>query len=152
MHRVRLTIRDILRHGAGEQDGLLGDQANLLAERCNLDPAKIVPVDFHRPLRWIVEARDQVDQAALACPARSDNRDVLPGSDIEVDVAERPLSRGVREGDVAQANAAGGFPPGLWDVEQLKDPYAPSHRLPGLRVKSEEAARRVHGQGEVGEE
>ena len=52
------------------------------------EPADVVPVDAHRPLRRALQRPDDVDERRLPRPRRTDDHDELAGADREVDPGE----------------------------------------------------------------
>ena len=52
------------------------------------EPADVVTVDAHRPLRRPLQGPDDVDQRRLPRPRRADDDDELAGADREVDPGE----------------------------------------------------------------
>ena len=87
--RVGLRVGDVLGDGGAEQEGVVGDEGDLRAQRGEVDVAQVGAVDRDRSRGRVVEAGEQADQAGLARAGRADQRDDAAGLDLEVDVAER---------------------------------------------------------------
>ena len=73
------AVQDVVAHAAREQHGVLGDDADLAAQRPQGHVAQIVAVDRDAPGVGIEEARDELNQRRLARrrsarPARSSRR------------------------------------------------------------------------------
>ena len=96
----RTTQADVLEDRLVEEDGLLRDQGDIGAQVGLADAAEIVSVDKDRPLLRIEEARDQVDEGALAGAARTDERDGLSGGDLQGHVGQDRISA-IAERDAA---------------------------------------------------
>jgi hypothetical protein len=62
LSRGRVPIQDVLFDGAAEEDHLLGNQSDLVAERFDPDIPDIVPIKKNLPLGDIEETRDQRNQ------------------------------------------------------------------------------------------
>ena len=71
-----------------EQVRLLGDDPDDLAERHELQPSDVGPVDLDRAGVDVVQARDEVRRRGLAAARRADQRHQLAGLGHEVDVLE----------------------------------------------------------------
>ena len=85
---------------------LLHDDADLLAQRVELDVADVVAVDQHLAAVDVVEARDQVGDRGLARAGRADQGDGLAGLGAEADVLEDRPARIVGAGDVLELDRA----------------------------------------------
>ena len=72
LRHVRLAVSNVVPHGIVEQHGLLSDDAHLLAQRGQRDVADVLTVNEQSPVADVEEARDQMDEGALA-RARSDD-------------------------------------------------------------------------------
>ena len=58
---VRLAVGDVVADGVVEEDGLLGDLADLSAERAETHVAKVVAVDEDTAGSHVEEARNEID-------------------------------------------------------------------------------------------
>ena len=85
---VRLSVGDVVAHGVVEQDGVLGDDADLPPQRGQRDVAHVVAVDQDAAAAHVEEARDQVHQRALAGAARAHDGQHLALLHLQVDVAQ----------------------------------------------------------------
>ena len=65
------------RDRAAEQEGLLGHDAHLRAQRARGHVAQVVAVDEHAPVGRVVEARDELGEGRLARAGGADERDGL---------------------------------------------------------------------------
>ena len=97
---VLFAVADVVGDRAGEQHGLLRDEADLArSSACGISRTS-TPSTSTRPLVHVVEARDQVDQRGLArAGAADDGRDLARGG------------RGTR-----CRESAGSSAPGYWKV------------------------------------
>ena len=118
VRRVGAAERDVLAHGAGEEEALLRDDAELPAEALLRDVAEVVAVDRDPALARVVEAREELRDRRLARAGVADERDRRPGGHVEVDAVQdlRPVA--VAEAHVLEArrrrrSRAGGRAPGL---------------------------------------
>ena len=86
LHRdIGPAVGDVVAHRVVEQDDLLGDEADLAAQRRQGHVAHVAAVDEQRPLGHVVETRQQVHQARLAGAARPDQRHDRAGGDDQID-------------------------------------------------------------------
>ena len=92
--RVGPRERDVVAHGAREEERLLRHDAELAAERLDGHVAQVEAVDAHAPRGRVVEARDELGDGRLPRAGRPDERHRLAGVDVEVDVAQH-RDRGV---------------------------------------------------------
>ncbi len=76
----------LLRMRVVEQKSMLGDDADLAAQRLHRKIANIDAVDSNPAGSDIVEARDQVGQSAFADAAHPHQRDHFAGVDGEIDI------------------------------------------------------------------
>ena len=96
--RVGSAVGDVVADGAGEEEGLLGDVAELAAVAEEIERAEVEAVDAHRALVGIVEAGQQLHHRRLAGPRLAHERHRLARLDVQVDAAQRlrrPGQRGV---------------------------------------------------------
>ena len=84
---------DVLGDGAGEQEGLLGHDPHLRAQRGAGDIAQVVAVDQHAPGGGVVEAGDELGHRGLARSGGAHERDGLAGRDVQVDLFAAPARR-----------------------------------------------------------
>ena len=104
---IGLAVGDVVAHGVVEEDRLLRDLGDLFAERLESEGANIVAVDEDAAAADVVEARDEIDQRALPCPAGADESEHFADADFEVDVVEDLVLAffgGVGEADVFEGN------------------------------------------------
>src|SRR5262249_25900051 len=113
LSRIEPAVANILAHRAAEQDRLLRHQADLRAQTLLRHAAHVVAIDQQRAGRWVVKARDEVDQRALARAAGPDQRDDLARSDGKRKVIEDRVLLGRRANDQGRKIA---FARGLWLV------------------------------------
>ena len=104
--RVEPAVADVLGHGSREEQRLLLDEADLVAERAQREPADVDPVDQDTSCLRVVEAHDEADQRRLARAGWADDRDPLPRRDREADALQRLLARVVRKMDVLEGDGA----------------------------------------------
>ena len=106
--RVGTPVGDVARDGVVKQHRLLGDDADLRAQRRQRDVADVHAVDPDRAAGDVVEARDQIDQRRLARAAAAHNRDHLAGLRREAHAAQdRPrVAVIVGEDDVVELQRA----------------------------------------------
>ena len=124
-----------------EEEVLLEDHADLLAERLQWQRAHIVPVEQDATVAGVVEARDEREERGLARPRGTSDGDALPGLSHKVHILKYRGVLVVLEGDVIKAHAAketaGRTGVGLRSharisIENLKDPFGTRER--DLRV------------------
>jgi hypothetical protein len=63
-----------------EQDGFLGDEADVAAQAAQGEFAQVAAVDAHVPGHGIEEARQEVDQRGLAGAGAADEGDEFAGA------------------------------------------------------------------------
>ncbi len=80
-----IAVGDIVADGIVEQYRLLGDDADLLAERFHRNVPYIDPVDHHPAFLNVIETRYEVNQRGFAPAAHSHKGDQLAGPDFQVD-------------------------------------------------------------------
>ena len=148
---------DVVGDGAGEEEGVLQDDAEALAQRVEVLLADVDAVDEDAAALDVVEAHHQAGDGGLAGAGVADDGGGLVGLDDEGDAAEDPFDVGDRcgglrrwrwrcgravprrvlvgEPDVAELDAAGavacdgmrGRDDGRFGVEQLEDALAGGH-------------------------
>src|SRR5579862_1403835 len=100
--------RDVLRHCAPvEEHGVLEDHPVVTVEACLV---RGLPVDRDSACGRLDQVADQAEKRRLAATRRTDERDELPGFELEVDVLQRghvaALERLRDAGDRDDAHAA----------------------------------------------
>ena len=68
--------------------------------------AHVDVVNFDGAIRWIPEARDQVDDGGLACAGRANDSNRLTGFSSEVDILQNRLVFFVGRGDMLEFHFA----------------------------------------------
>ena len=156
---VRPAVGDVLADGAAEQGGLLQHDADLPAQRLQRGVADVGAVDGDAAGGDVVEARDQVDDRALARPGRADDRQGLGGSGAKAhlaqhrgadpEVAERhPLEcQPFAEG--RQRGGARLLPHLRLGVQDLEDPLGAGGRLRDRHHDHPQHRDREHGDDQV---
>ena len=104
--RFRPSIGDVVADRAGEEDGILQDEANLRTQQVKLQVGDIHAIDPHTPQRRIVKARDEAQHGGLPAAGWAADSDALAGFDGEVDVAQHGGFRIVGEGHMLQHDLA----------------------------------------------
>ena len=103
---VEAAVGDVLADGAGEEEDVLLDDADLAAEGGEGHVADIDAVDRDAAAVELVEARQEGGDRRLAGAGGADEGDGLAGADVEVDVRQDRLVGAVAEGDVLVADVA----------------------------------------------
>ncbi len=85
---VRLAVGDVVAHGVVEQHRLLRDDSDLRAQGCQSHVANVVAIDQQASRGDVEEARNQMDQRALARAAGADDGQHLAVLDFEIDVVQ----------------------------------------------------------------
>ncbi len=101
-----LAVRDVLPDRRAEEQRVLQDEADLIAQRLQPIPPDVRAVDDDRPGRRIVEPRNQAHDRGLPGSRRTDNRRDLAGFDREADVLQDRLVGAVAEADVVELDLA----------------------------------------------
>ena len=104
--RVLASVADVVRDGAGEEDAVLHDNADLPAERLDVVGGDGLVVDEDVARAGIVEAGEEGDDGAFAGAAGADQGDHFARLDGKADVVEDGLADAVAEGDVAEFDLA----------------------------------------------
>lgn len=106
--RVLLAPAQVVLDGAGEQNVLLQDHGDLVAERFEVVVLDIDPADVHGALRRVVQARDEVDEGGFGSARTAQNADRLTRFDVQIDAGKRKLFRVFRifETDVIEDDVA----------------------------------------------
>ena len=100
------AVADVLGDGAGEENAVLHDDADLPAHGLDIVARDGAVIDADLAAGRVVKAGQQRDDGALARAAGPDERDHFPRLDGEVDVIERGLPDAVTEGHVAKLDLA----------------------------------------------
>ena len=66
--RAGMSERNIVGDAALEQQALLKNQADVAAQKVEIELAHVDPVDQHPARCWIVKARNQLEQVLLPAP------------------------------------------------------------------------------------
>ena len=108
VHRgLGAAIGDVVAHGAREEERLLQHHADLRAQARQGHLAHVVSVDEHGAARHVVEARDEVDDGALARAGGAEEGHQLPRLDREAHpTQDLALAAGVAEAHVAKLHLA----------------------------------------------
>src|ERR687898_2736008 len=85
---VQLAVRDVLLDGGAEEDRVLEDDPDLLAQGLEFVVLYVSPIDPDGAASGFVEAEDQADQGRLAGSRSADQRYPLAGKDVEGDAFE----------------------------------------------------------------
>ncbi len=112
---------DVVGDGAGEEEGILKDDAEALAERGEVLLADVDAIDEHLAVLDVVEAHHEGGDGGLAGAGVADDGGGLAGFDGEGDAAEDPLDGGsvvVRHG-VEFGRSGGGHTGGRFRIEAL---------------------------------
>src|SRR5262249_8651334 len=91
------AIGDVVANRATEQNRVLQNEANLLAEALNCEVAHVNPIDLHPASRRIIETWDQAHQGRLASPGRACDSYMLPRLNMKVDLTEYGRVNIIRE-------------------------------------------------------
>jgi hypothetical protein len=91
--RLQAPVADVVEDARAEQQRLLQDDAELLAHRRDGEVAQVVPVERDAPVLGVVEARQQVEQRALARAGGADDRHAVARLDGEVTLRSVPGRR-----------------------------------------------------------
>ena len=74
----RVAVADVVGNGAGEQEALLGDEADGIPQLPERDHVDIRAVDEKHAVRHRIEARDELRHGGLAASQRADDADFHP--------------------------------------------------------------------------
>jgi hypothetical protein len=108
---LRLSVGNQGAHGIVEKMGLLGDDANGVAQRLQAHMADVAVVNQDSAAGRIVKPRQQTCQRRLAGSGAADQGNSHPALDFKVDLVENlapgaTVARGVAEADVLEAHRA----------------------------------------------
>jgi hypothetical protein len=101
---------DVALDGAAEEEDVLEDDGEVLAQGLQVPLAHVHAVEQYRAALHVVEAHEEVGDGRLARAGVADERDRLAGLDREGDALENPLVLLVGEPHVAELDAALGAP------------------------------------------
>src|SRR5882757_74588 len=101
--------RDVVANGVVEKNDVLADQADLRAQVRQAIFSDVNPIQQHRALLYVVEARHQAYERRFAAPRPADDCDRLARPHVEAHIAQhRPLVVAVHERHVAEFDLAAG--------------------------------------------
>ncbi len=100
--RIGAADRDVVAHGAAEQEYVLADKGDLVAQRAARDRRDILSVDRDGAAADFVEAQDQVEDGRLAAAGGADQRGHLAGLGHEGEIADHLLAGAIGELDVGE--------------------------------------------------
>ena len=92
--------------GVGEEKGLLGNEADVVAESLEGQVVDGVAVDEDGAWFGVEDAGDEVDEGRFAGAGGAYDREAGAGGDVEGDVAEDCGGVGVGESEVVEADVA----------------------------------------------
>ena len=119
---ARVAPAQVVEDGAGEEGVLLQHDCDLIPQRLHVVVPDVYAAHAHGALVDVVEAADEVHEAALAGAGAADDAYRLAGLDVQVDVGEDGLAAAVLigEADVVEVYAAvGDLGNGLGGVAQV---------------------------------
>ena len=143
--------RDVRLDAVGEEEGVLGNDAEPGAESDRVEVREWRAVEEHGATRRVVQARHQGDEGALARPGRPDDRDGLPGLRDEGNIFE-DWARSARVGEAHGAE----LDPATRILERcrprrgpnrrlrLQDPVQATHRRRAALIEVHDPAERDH--------
>ena len=82
------SVADVLGDGGVEEDRLLGHDPNLGPQPADVEVAKVVAIQRHRPLAGVVEPLQERDDGALAAPAGTHQGKRVPRRDGEFEAVQ----------------------------------------------------------------
>ena len=105
---VGIAPAQIVVNGAGEEHVLLKNNSDLSAQNVQIVFSDIMPSDKDPPLRDVIKAADQIDQAGLGGASSPDHSDAFARPDLQINVFENGLrrSRAVGKVYIFEADAA----------------------------------------------
>ena len=129
---------DIVQDGVVEKEGVLGDNADLLAQGVEGDAAQVEPVEKNGPILRVVKPEDEGEHGALSGAAGSDESDTLAGCDAQGDVLQSGDFGPVGKTDAVESDfaAAGGDRGG---VRRVFDIARFAHQFENIRRGGEAA-------------
>src|SRR5258708_7617813 len=102
--RIWRAVGNIVADTRGEQQAVLQHDTDLAAQGIQCIIADIASVDSDRPAGRVIETQDKAYQRAFTAPRFSDQRNVLPNLEIEIDVLEHGSARLVRKTHSLESN------------------------------------------------
>ena len=97
-------IKDVVAGRAVEHRGFLGDHGDLATQAFLRDVAQVVPVQQHRAAFDVVKPQQQRHQRRLAGPRGTDDADLFPGRDGQVQILDPALVPAIGKADVVKAD------------------------------------------------
>ena len=158
---ARTPVGDVLGDREREQEGLLEDDRDLLADAAQADLAQVVAVDRDAARPGVDEPGHEAREGALARPRRAHERHGLARARLEPDAPQHRPAGLVAEDDALHADMAAHRRQGrrarpLHDlgrrVEDLGDTAQAPDRLADRRRRVGDRLERAVHRGEVGEE
>ena len=122
--RAGVAPEQVFPDRAREQQILLQNHRDRVAERLGIVFAHVAPADAHRAGGNVVEPRDQLDEGRFARPGTAEDPDGHPGLDMQIHVRERVLVRrgGVFEGDRIEIDRpVGDLGHGVFGIGERRD-------------------------------
>ncbi len=100
--------RDVVGDALVEQDGFLRDERDVVAQRLQRDMRDVLAVDGDAAGVAIVEAQEDIEDRALAGAGGTDQRDLLPGGNVDGDILEGRRVGMIGEADIVEADRRSG--------------------------------------------
>ena len=159
--RLEAPVADVLADRVCEEDRLLRDHSDLLAQRADRHLPDIPAVHADLPSDRIVEAADEVHEGRLPRPRRADERGGLAIAELRRQAFEHEGTVRVAEGDVvefdvaldaADRRSARQIPDLGLGVEEREDPVGGAEGLLDLRPLPGETAHGPRDHPHVQEE
>ena len=97
-------VADVLQHGVGEEDVLLGGQRDVAAQAGDLQAAQIDAVDFDAAGLRVGEPQQERHHGGLAAAGCADQRHDFAALRGQLHLAQHRRVRAVAEGDMAKAH------------------------------------------------
>ena len=88
LFNVGLAVGDVVAHSIVEQDGVLGNNAHLAAQREHGHVAHVVPINHQAAASYVEESRNEIGQRGFTGAARADKGHDLAPADLQVDAAQ----------------------------------------------------------------
>ena len=85
---VDAAVADVFADGAGKEKHVLLHNADVAAQRIQLDMLDILAVEENAAFADIIKARNQLAERGFAASGRAHQRQRLPGGDGKVDVVQ----------------------------------------------------------------
>ena len=126
---VGFAVGDVVPDRDREQERLVEDEADVCPQALERVLTHVLAVDVERALGHVVGAVQQSADGRLPRSGPPDERDGLPGLDVEVEVPEHPRAVGVVEADVVVLDLAAA----LDHVDGARDGSRPLVADPGSR-------------------